>query len=135
MDTTFAKDIMSTELITLREDDNLEDALKALINHRITGLPVVNSKGEMVGVLSEYDLIRQISRHEKLNPKVFLEKIEFSKNPQSISVETPLGEIVKQFLDAKFRRVPVLDQNKKLVGIITRRDLMRLYFYRAKLSG
>lgn len=133
METT-AQDIMSTELITIRESDTVEEALKGLINNRITGLPVVDDMGKMVGILSEYDLIKQISKTPKANADVFQEKIEFSRSTSGFTLNTPLSEIVKQFLDSKFRRVPVLDPSKKLVGIITRRDLMRVFYYRAKLT-
>jgi CBS domain-containing protein len=133
MDTT-AQDIMSTELITIREDETVEDALKALINNRITGLPVIDGKQKMIGILSEYDIIKQISRTPQIKPEIFQEKIEFTRSATGVGVNTPLSEVVKLFLDAKFRRVPVLDNQQKLVGIITRRDLMRIFYYRAKLS-
>ncbi len=131
---TTAQDIMSTELITLYEDETLEDALKSLINNRITGLPVLNRERKMVGVLSEYDIIKQASKHKKLKPEIFQEKIQFSSAPFSVDPSTPLEEIVKHFIDHKYRRIAVLDKDQKLVGIITRRDLMRVFYYRAKLS-
>ncbi|NDD92756.1 CBS domain-containing protein, partial [bacterium] len=56
---TLAKDIMSTNLITLTEQATVEDALKVLINARVTGVPIVDSKtGVMKGVLSEFDIIK-----------------------------------------------------------------------------
>jgi CBS domain-containing protein len=134
MDNTVARDIMSTDLITIRENETLEDALKSLINHKVTGLPVVDAKGRMIGVVSEYDLIRQLSRHKKLKPGIFQEKIEYSKKPFGILPSLPLDKVVRHFVESKFRRLPVVDKDGMLVGIITRRDLMRIYFYRAKLS-
>jgi CBS domain-containing protein len=135
MEDTLARDIMSTDLITLKESDTLEEALKALLNHRITGLLVVDAKGKLLGVLSEFDVIQQLARHKKLKPEVFREKIQYSKNPETVPESATLTEIMDRFLNAKFRRVPVLAKDKKLVRIITRRDLMRIFFYRAKLSG
>lgn len=131
---TIAQEIMSTELITVREDETLEGALKALINNRVTGLPVVNREGKMVGILSEYDLLSQISKQPKLGPEIFKAPIEFSHTPFSISQTTPMEEIVRHFIDEKFRRVPVIDGQGRLVGIITRRDLMRVFYYRATLA-
>lgn len=133
-DVTLARDIMSTALITLKVGDTVEEALKVLIQNKITGLPVVNGSGKMVGVLSELDLIRQISRFKTPKAEVFQEVIEFTANPEGVQETAPLEEIVEKLVGAKFRRLPVVNKSGKLVGIITRRDLMRLYFYRAKLT-
>jgi CBS domain-containing protein len=134
MDQTTAKDIMTADPITIREGDTIEQALKVLVNQRVTGLPVVDKKGKMVGVISEYDIIQQLSKHDQIKPSVFREKAMFSEKPFGLPESTPLKEIVKHFLDQKFRRIPIVDKNGKLKGIITRRDLMRVYFYRATVK-
>lgn len=131
---THAREIMSTEVTTVTDETTVEEALRILVNNRITGIPVINSKGKMVGVLSEYDLLIQISQGADLGVKVFQQKITFSKKIASITDDTPLGKIVPMFIESKFRRLPVVNHSGKLVGIITRRDLMRLYYYRAKLN-
>lgn len=134
MDTTVAKDIMTTNLITIQEGDTIEEALKILVNHRVTGLPVVDKKGKMVGVISEYDIIQQLSKHEQPKPAAFREKAKFSDKVFGLAETTPLPDIVKHFIDSKFRRIPIVDSKGRLTGIITRRDLMRVYFYRATLT-
>ncbi len=131
---TTAKEIMTRDLIRATEDMTIEEALKVLINHRITGLPVVDKKGKMKGVVSEYDLLSQISRSKKKNSKIFQDKITFSKKVGAISEDASLSEIVAEFIDTKYRRLPVIDTKGNLVGIITRRDLMRVYYYRARLE-
>ncbi len=131
---TTAKEIMTRDLVHATEDMTIEDALKALINHRITGLPVVNKKGIMTGVLSEYDILSHLSGAKSKNSKVFQEKISFSKTVDSIGEDTPLSKIVTEFIDTKYRRLPVVDKEGVLVGIITRRDLMKVYYYRARLA-
>ena len=131
---TLAKDIMSTNLITLTEQATVEDALKVLINARVTGVPIVDGKsGVMVGVLSEFDIIKHIGKKKSLKDDAFKERIRYSKKAKAIETTTPLSEIVKLFVDFKYRRLPVVDENKKLVGVITRRDIMRVFFYRSKL--
>lgn len=133
-DDTTAKEIMSTELVNATEDMTIEEALKMLINHRITGLPVVDRKGKMKGVVSEYDILQQIANSKRVNHSVFTQKIKYSKKVDAVSADTPLKVIVKEFIDTKYRRLPVIDKKGNLVGIITRRDLMRVFYYRAKLS-
>ncbi len=132
--TTIAREIMSTHLVTIKEGDSVEDALKTLVNHKITGVPVVDQKGHMVGVLSEYDIISQLADKGGVRADEFHSKAKFSDKPFTLSEEAPLEEIVKHFIDHKYRRIPIVAKDGKLVGIITRRDLMRLFFYRAKLG-
>ena len=131
---TTAKEIMSTDLIHGTDSMTIEDALKVLINSRITGLPVVDKKGKLIGVMSEYDILLHISKAKSMKHEVFQEPITFSPTADSITEDTPITEIMKQFIELKFRRLPVVDSSGKLVGIITRRDLMRVFYYRARLS-
>jgi CBS domain-containing protein len=131
---TTAQDIMSTELLTIQEGFSLEDALKILLNNRITGMPVVNKNQELVGVVSEYDLMLQIS--EMLHPEKADLSIpfKFSHAATAIASTTDLNDIIKMFIEKKYRRLPVVDAKKRLVGIITRRDLMKLFYYRSRLA-
>ena len=133
MGTTTASDIMSTELITLREGATLEAAVKMLVNNRITGVPVVNAAGKMIGVLSEYDIIRQVGESAEPPPGVFQNPVEFSETVFTLKSDASIETIIEHFVKAKYRRIPIVDANDRLVGIITRRDLMKLFFYRAKL--
>jgi CBS domain-containing protein len=134
-DTTTAKEIMTTDLVKVTEDMTIEEVLKVLINYRITGLPVVDKKGNMTGVVSEYDILKQISKSKKNNEKIYQQRFEYTKKVDFVSEDTPLPVVVDQFIERKFRRLPVTDKKGKLVGMITRRDLMRVYYYRARLSG
>jgi len=134
MTETTAKEIMTRDLIRATEDMTIEEALKVLINHKVTGLPVVDHKGKMKGVISEYDILSQISGSKKKNSKIFQDKISYSKKIDAITEDTPLSKIVTEFIDSKFRRLPVVDRKGNLVGIITRRDLMRVFYYRARLE-
>jgi len=131
---TLAKDIMTTKLITLSEQATVEDALKVLINARVTGVPIIDGKtGTMKGVLSEFDIIKHIGSKKKLKDGAFKERIKYSRKAKFIEANTPLNEVLQLFVNCKYRRLPVVDENRKLVGIITRRDIMRVFFYRSKL--
>lgn len=134
MDNSLARDVMSTAVSTLKADATLEIALKALVNKKVTGMPVVDANKKMIGMLSEYDILKQIAKQKKMNAEVFQQVIEYASNVQTISDDTPLHEIVHLFVNAKFRRLPVVNEKNELVGIITRRDLMKVYYYRATLT-
>ncbi len=131
---TKAKNIMSTRLITIPPTTKVEDALKVLVNNKITGIPVVNSSGKLIGVLSELDIISQIMKNEKIKSKDFSAEIAYSKKVASVTDSTSLDKVLKVFTDTKYRRLPVVNSTGKLVGIITRRDIMRLLFYRARMG-
>ena len=130
---TPAKEIMSRKVLFVREGDSVEQTVKLLVNNKITGLPVTDAEGRMVGVVSEYDILVQLSSKVDPSPEDFRQPIQFSRTVQAVAEETPLNEVVQLFIESKFRRLPVLDPAKKIVGIITRRDLMRVYYYRTRI--
>jgi len=131
---TTAKDIMSNKIIVAKEDMNLEDAVKLLVNNKITGLPVVDKQGHMIGILSEYDIIANVGGEKQLVASLFKRSISYTKDVESVFEDTTIEDILSRFINAKCRRLPVLDKNKRLVGIISRRDIMRMLYYRAKVS-
>jgi CBS-domain-containing membrane protein len=131
---TTASDIMSTDVLTVRDGVSIEEALKILINHRITGMPVVNKKGKMVGVLSEFDILSQVAAAKRLDPGSFAKAATFSHDVDSVLCSASLEDVVDRFVNSRYRRLPVTDKNGRLLGIITRRDLMRVFYYRAKLK-
>jgi len=135
---TYAKDVMSTELLCIREGTTIGEALKMLMDHRITGMPVVDKEGKMVGVVSEYDIIAQLSPHltskNDMKSELFRAPVKFSRKVKSVKESTSLSTVVKSFVNKNYRRLPVVNEHGVLVGMITRRDLMRVFYYRAKLS-
>ena len=130
---TKARDIMSAKVTVAFEDMSIEDAVKLLVNEHITGMPVVDSEGRMVGVVSEYDIIADACRKERLSGKYLKQKIRFSRKVEAVREDTPLNEVVRRMVKRRFRRLPVLDSKDRLVGIISRRDVIRLIYYRAKV--
>ncbi len=130
---TTAQEIMSREVLTVKEGTSIEEVLKILMNNRITGVPVVDTQNEMIGVVSEYDLIQQISSMTG-EEVVLTNPCSFTKGAAAISETAELKEVLHYLLDLKFRRLPVVNAQKKLVGIITRRDIIRLFYYRACLK-
>lgn len=125
-----AKDIMTTELILGHPDMTIEEAIKALVNNRVTGLPVVDKGQRLVGVVSEYDIIKVLDASGK--PANLTQKITFSSNVVTVPEESPLPDVLRLFVEKKIRRLPVTGKDSKLVGVITRRDVMRVIFYRTK---
>ncbi len=125
---------MTSKMIVAKDGMNIEDALKLLVNNKITGLPVVDKEGRMIGILSEYDIIAHVGKQPKLEPELFKSAISYSKKVESVGEDTELSEVLDRFIQLKYRRLPVLDKTGHLVGIISLRDVMKVLYYRAKVN-
>jgi len=143
-----AKDIMTTSLITLSPGMEIVAAAKILMDNHINGAPVVDEKGDLVGILSRDDLITQqkklplpsyfvvldalIPLHSSRQVEKELEKIaattvEHAMTPDPVSVrpDTPVEDIATIMVEKKIHTIPVLDDEGSLVGIIGKEDILR----------
>ena len=121
-----ARDIMATSLITLRPDMSIFSAIRVLVGHGISGAPVVDEEGAMLGVLSELDCLRILSsdefysdhQEEAGNVKIFM-----TGAGQTITPEIGIYAVAHYFLTLPVRRLPVIE-NGRLVGQVSRRDVL-----------
>lgn len=123
----FVQTIMTRNPITISERGTLEDVKKLFDQNRIHHLPVINDEGDLLGLITTYDLWRlnrsfddyhQISVVDVMNSK-------FAK----VSSDDKVGTAAELFLDRRFHALPVVD-GKKLVGIVTSFDVLRYEFRR-----
>ena len=112
------RDIMQSQPIAIRPVDSLHRALELLIENNISGLPVIDGEGQLVGVLSEKDLLKIFYESDAHTVDSVM-----TRDPISMSVDAPLVEVVDCLMANDFRRVFIHD-DKKLVGLISRADLM-----------
>ena len=142
-----AKDIMTTEVITISPKTEVAQAAKLLLTNRINGLPVVNEAGELVGILCQSDLIIQqknipipslftlldgfipLTSSKKLDREV--EKIAattaadaMTANPVTVNPDTGIEEIAALMVEKNYHTLPVLDGDE-LVGIVGKEDVLR----------
>lgn len=120
------KDFMTigSHLINFKPDTDIYFVIKTLIQRSISGAPVVNDDGELVGVISEKDCLKvlmDMSMHELPAGQV---ESYMSKDVVGIDQNKSILDAAELFRKSHFRRFPVVD-GKKLVGLITRRDLLR----------
>lgn len=144
------KEIMTKEVVSIQPDTNAKEAVGILFKMHISGLPVINESGKLVGMFTEKDILRNIlpSYIEQVgrfvyeeNPKSIkkkfmeLENIRVSKlmRPEVITVDedTSLCEVAHIMLTQKVRRIPVLDKEKKVIGIVAREDIVKSYIKEA----
>jgi CBS domain-containing protein len=109
------KEIMTTTVISVPEEETIEGAARLLARNRISGLPVVDRSGALVGLVTEYDLISK-SGHTVADI--------MSRSVISVSPETDTEEVSHLLTNRRIRRVPVL-QGDRLVGIVSRSDLIK----------
>lgn len=120
MDTT-AGDVMTTDLVTLKPETTAEEAIRTLLQHRISGAPVTGSDGKLLGIVSEYQLLAIVYDESfKQRPVEDL----MTKEVITVEASTPLPEISSLFIMHRIRRLPVLKEGE-LVGQISRRDIIR----------
>jgi CBS domain-containing protein len=139
-----AIDVMVHDVVTVRPDTAVADATKLLAEHDVSALPVLDKDGNLVGVLSEADLIHRAEIGTEKHRPWWLEAVtgattlaeEFAKSHGktggevmttgviSVTEETPLSEIAAIFERKRIKRVPVV-KGGKLVGIVSRSNLIQ----------
>jgi CBS domain-containing protein len=107
---------MTADPLTVKENTSTEEAIRVLARQHITGLPVVDQDGKVIGIVSEVDLF---SKKGNTVGEVMTREVI------SVSSDTSV-EIVSHLLtDHRIRRLPVIDKDR-LVGIVTRADIIRM---------
>jgi CBS domain-containing protein len=139
-----AKDVMIKKVVTISKDATVAELVKLLMKHKISGVPIVNEKKELIGIVSEADIIVKVSslpfplsfsfafldsyesytKSTKEYMKTRVEEI-MSKNVKTAMENMPLSKVVNIMINNNINRIPVLDDDNKLVGIITRADIMK----------
>lgn len=89
----------------------------------MSGLPVINNDNKVVGVITEFDIIRAIKAGKNIR-NLTAEDI-MTKNPITVNEDTPVNEIVDILETKNIIRVPVVDKYSKLIGIVSRRDILK----------
>ena len=120
------KDYMTTNLITFKAKQHIEEVIETLIKHRISGGPVVNDKNELIGIISEGDCIKQISESRYYNMPIEKTNIEkcMATEVDTIDGNMNVFDAASKFLQSKHRRFPIIE-NGKLVGQISQKDVLK----------
>jgi len=138
------RDVMTKDVVSIRPFATLKEAAELLVQHRISGLPVVDGDGRVVGVLSEGDIL--FREREAPEPKGLLARLlevepldvkwkleahtagaAMTAPPVTISPRKAVSEAASVMIDAGVNRLPVVDDEGRLLGIVTRADLVRAF--------
>ncbi len=146
-----AKDIMTKKVITISKDATLAELAKLLIKNKISGVPIVDKREELVGIVTEADLIIKESNlpfplsfsfaflesYESYtkSTKEYLEtRVEevMSTNVKTAREDMPISKVVNIMINNNINRLPVLNNDGKLTGIITRADIIKSIIKKSK---
>lgn len=120
-----ASDYMAEKLITFTPETDLFEAINQLVEHRITGAPVICNDGKLVGLLSEADCLKAILtltyHEEEMGGKV---GDYMSEEVFTIQYDADIIAVAEDFINNGRRRLPVV-KDGKLIGQISRRDVLR----------
>jgi CBS domain-containing protein len=122
MMTLYASDVMIKEVLTIKESTPLKEVARLLSERKITGAPVVDENGDLVGVISETDIIRKTNSIGAWSPNTAGQIM--TKPAVTVSPNDTLQRICELMYNRSIHRV-VVAEDKKIVGIITTMDILR----------
>lgn len=152
-----AADVMQRDVIVVYDRDTLQDAMALMTENHVTGLPVVNSAGKCVGVITVTDILNFEQEHAEYSADVnddmalhydadsgrwenvrvssyALEQFGEARVEEVMATtliyvgpDAPLKEVAKKMCDERVHRVVVLSEDNRLLGIITSSDFTALY--------
>jgi CBS-domain-containing membrane protein len=135
-------DVMTTLVISVRPDTGYQRVADLLVRHAISALPVVDEQGVVLGVVSEADLLPKLNYPDRVPVHPLVSRRRRAANrralgdtagelmtspAETIPSSATLAQAARRMEAARVRRLPVVDDAGRLVGIVSRRDLVRLY--------
>jgi CBS domain-containing protein len=113
--------IMTSDIITIRSDASLEDAIALILSEQISGLPVTDDDGHLVGVITEFALLA-VAYDQRVKDHTVRDHM--TTELIIVDVDDPISRVADLCIVHRVRRVPVM-KDGRLVGIIARRDVLR----------
>ncbi len=140
-------DVMTTKVVTVGLETPLKEVARLMIGHAVSGLPVVDETGRVVGIVSEADLLikergtdgiqrRPLARifGESAETQQVIAKVEavtaqeaMTAPPITIEADRPVREAADLMIERQVNRLPVVDLEGRLLGIVTRADIVRAF--------
>jgi len=121
-----ASEVMETHVETIMANASVRDVALQILSARYSGVPVVDEQDKPLGVISELDILNAIKLGMDLDQTTaedIMSKDVFTANPQ-----TAIKDLIELMNARTFHRYPIVDQDGVLVGIISRRDILKAYF-------
>jgi len=125
MQNILVKDYMSKDVATFLKSDCIYDVMRELLEKKISGAPVLNKSGKLVGIISESDIMKNIVDSQYYNMPITKTNVSkyMKKSVDYISPDITIFEAASEFLKLKRKRFPVIISGE-IVGIISRIDII-----------
>jgi CBS domain-containing protein len=131
-----AQEIMTHPALTIKEEQHLPEAVHLMIKHHLKRLPVIDDQGRLVGIISRVDVFNTITkhaskwasleqRHIKITNTASLRDI-MSREMHSVGADAPVSEVIEMICSDEIQRVAVVDDQGRLLGLISDFDLLPL---------
>lgn len=150
------KDFMITDVVSVKQSESVRHLLNVLVENKIGGAPVVDDQGILVGMVSDGDVLRALSPHTE--PSFFdlymmvmvyqkkelgesirqmmdepVRNIMNKRKLYTVRPDDPFEQVLKILSKHHFKKIPVIDENNKVVGVISRGDVIR--FITKEITG
>ncbi len=143
------KDLMEKKVISVTKDTTIKDLSRILLKYNITGVPVVNNENKLIGMVTDADIITEnlnpifpiyfdplimsyayldsFEQHQKDIKDFLFKKVEevMTHRVKTVKADTPISDAVRIFIKERVNRIPVIDENGKVIGIIARADILK----------
>ncbi len=124
MDSLTAADIMARSEATLHPESDIYNAMERLLKGRLTGAPVVDDEGALLGMLTERDCLK-VMVDGALDGLPRGKVSDYMTSPaESITPTTSLYDVAQIFLTRSYRKLPVVDRAGRVIGQVSRRDIL-----------
>jgi len=118
---------MATDLITFTPETEIIEVIETLLERRISGAPVLNEKKEVIGMIDDKDCLRALSDSvlnnqpvDKCKTKTYMDNIY-----KTMPVSSDVLDVANEFLKSNFKRFLIVDEQDRLIGQVSRRDILR----------
>ncbi len=119
-----AKDIMTKNVVVLKADNKIFETIDVLVGNKISGAPVVNAEGKIIGIVSEKDLLIALDFLGEKKAAMAQVHEFMTRDVVLLSEETPIKEISQTLVRENIKRIPIV-KDEQVVGIVSRRDILR----------
>jgi len=121
-------DLMTTEVIAVSRDTGLREAARLMFRNRVSGLPVTEPDGTLIGIITEADFLRlEVERQEGARDQVATVGEVMSIGVVTIRPEMEIYEAAKIMAVQEVKRLPVVDDDNRLLGVISRADIVSIF--------
>ena len=124
------RDVVTENPVTIGPDNPLSEAAEIFTNHDFNGLPVVDHDGKLMGMITKLDILKAFafdqSRMVPPYAEIMDQNVEsvMTKSPDFVDLETPLTRVLGDMIKSRYKSLPVVDEDKKVVGMIAREDIL-----------